>query len=79
MPCWQTYLEVARAGIETEVALASRVLPNPQQQVRRNGSLMVCTADKLGELKKEFDTLVRLGSPCEFWGYDRVVEVRLSP
>ena len=69
----KTYLELAQHGLELELDLASKLLPNPEQQVKQNGSLMVCEADRSERLRQEFDFLQKLDCTCEWWGEERVV------
>ena len=68
----KTYLELAQHGLELELDLASKLLPNPEQQVKQNGSLMVCEADRSERLRQEFDFLQKLDCTCEWWGEERV-------
>ena len=55
--------------------LARKLLPNPEQQVKQNGSLMVCEADRSERLRQEFDFLQKLHCPCEWWDEERVIAV----
>jgi len=69
----KTYLELAARGRDIQLQLASKLLPEPDGQVKQLGSLMVCEADRVERLRAEYDELQRLGCPCEWWGKDRVV------
>ena len=68
----KTYLESAARGRNVELELAKKLLSEPAGQVKQLGSLMVCGADRVGRLRTEYDTLQRLGCPCEWWEKDRV-------
>jgi len=70
----KAYLDLAKRGLRIELQLASKVLPRPKEQVKQLGSLMVCEADKVERLRREFDYLRRLGCDCEWWDKDRVVD-----
>ena len=69
----KTYLELAQHGLKLELDLARKFLPNPDQQVKQNGSLMVCEADRSERLRQEFNFLQSLGCPCEWWDEERVI------
>jgi len=69
----KTYLELAIRGRDLQLELANRLLPNPGEQVKQCGSLMVCEPERVQRLRQEFDTLQRLGCACEWWDRDRVV------
>ena len=74
----KTYLDLAQHGLKLELDLARKLLPNPDQQVKQNGSLMVCEADRSDRLQQEFDFLQNLGCPCEWWDEERVIEAHGS-
>ena len=74
----KTYLDIAQHGLKLELDLARKLLPNPDQQVKQNGSLMVCEADRSDRLQQEFDFLQNLGCPCEWWDEERVIEAHGS-
>ena len=74
----KTYLDIAQHGLKLELDLARKLLPNPDQQVKQNGSLMVCEADRSDRLLQEFDFLQNLGCPCEWWDEERVIEAHGS-
>lgn len=74
----KTYLDLAQHGLKLELDLARKLLPNPDQQVKQNGSLMVCEADRSERLQQEFDFLQNLGCPCEWWDEERVIEAHGS-
>lgn len=69
----KTYLDLAQHGLKLELDLARKLLPNPDQQVKQNGSLMVCEADRSERLRQEFNFLQSLGCPCEWWDEERVI------
>ena len=74
----KTYLDIAQHGLKLELDLARKLLPNPDQQVKQNGSLMVCEADRSDRLQQEFNFLQNLGCPCEWWDEERVIEAHGS-
>ena len=74
----KTYLDLAQHGLKLELDLARKLLPNPDQQVKQNGSLMVCEADRSDRLQQEFNFLQNLGCPCEWWDEERVIEAHGS-
>ena len=74
----KTYLDLAQHGLKLELDLARKLLPNPDQQVKQNGSLMVCETDRSDRLQQEFDFLQNLGCPCEWWDEERVIEAHGS-
>ena len=74
----KTYLELAQHGLKLQVDLANRFLPDPQQQIKQDGSLMVCEADQASRLKQEFEFLQKLDCPCEWWYEEQVIEVQGS-
>ena len=53
------YLDMARRGLEIEIDLARKVLPDPDRQVKRLGSLMVCEEGKIevNKLRREYERL----------------------
>jgi hypothetical protein len=57
------YLNMVHIGLEIELNLASKVLPNPTMQVKRLGSVMACDPGNIGWLRLEYDHLVVSG-----WG-----------
>ena len=74
----KTYLDLAQHGLKLQVDLASQYLPDPQQQIKQDGSLMVCEADQASRLKQEFEFLQKLDCPCEWWYEEQVIEVQGS-
>ena len=74
----KTYLDLAQHGLKLQVDLANQYLPDPQQQIKRDGSLMVCEADQASRLKQEFEFLQKLDCPCEWWYEEQVIEVQGS-
>jgi len=69
----RTYLELARQGRDLELQLAAQLLPDPSQQVRQNGSLMVCEEERAGRLRQEYEWLQKLECPCEWWDKEKVI------
>jgi len=68
-----SYMNMAKRGLEMEVDIATRVLPNPTQQVKRLGSLMVCESQDVHRLYNEYQHLCRLNIvTCEWWNEDKV-------
>ena len=74
----KTYLDLAQHGLKLQVDLANQYLPDPQQQIKQDGSLMVCEADQASRLKQEFEFLQKLDCPCEWWYEEQVIEVQGS-
>ena len=71
----KTYLDLAQHGLKLELDLARKLLPNPDQQVKPNGSLMVCEADRSDRLQQEFDFLQEPRVVLsEWWDEERVIE-----
>ncbi|AII43271.1 hypothetical protein KR100_07835 [Synechococcus sp. KORDI-100] len=74
----KTFLDLSQHGLKLQVDLANRYLPDPQQQIKQDGSLMVCEADQASRLKQEFEFLQKLDCPCEWWYEEQVIEVQGS-
>ena len=43
----KTYLDLAQHGLQLQLELANQILPDPEQQVKKSGSLMVCDEKNL--------------------------------
>lgn len=68
-----SYMNMAKRGLEMEVDIANKVLPNPSQQIKRLGSLMVCESQDVHRLYNEYQHLCRLNIVnCEWWNEDKV-------
>ncbi len=74
----KTYLDLAQHGLKLQVDLANQYLPDPQEQIKQDGSLMVCEAERSNRLNKEFEFLQKLDCPCEWWDEERVVNAHGS-
>ena len=74
----KTYLDLAQQGLKLQVDLAKQFLPNAQEQIKQDGSLMVCEAERSDRLKKEYEFLQKLDCPCEWWDEERVVDAHGS-
>ena len=72
----KTYLELAQHGLQLQLGLANQILPDPVQQVKKSGSLMVCEAERTSRLKQEYEFLQKLDCPCEWWDTERVVHAQ---
>ncbi len=67
------FLDLAARGRDLEVKLAREVLPNPSQQLRQLGSVMVCPQEDVPKLREEFDHLQRMHVACEWWDEAKVL------
>ena len=70
----KTFLDLAQYGLNIQLDLARKLLPDSGQQVKQDGSLMVCESDRSARLHQEFEFLEKLECPCEWWDEDRVVD-----
>ena len=70
----KTYLELAQYGMQLELDLATKLLPSPEEQIKQDGSLMVCESDRAPRLRQEFEFLQKLDCPCEWWDKERVID-----
>ncbi len=55
-----------------QVNLATELLPNPAEQVKRLGSVMVCEAKDVEEMKAECSRLQELGCECRWMGREEI-------
>ena len=74
----KTYLDLAESGLQQQLDLANQYLPDPKQQIKQDGSLMVCEPDRADRLKQEYEFLQKLECPCEWWEEERVVDAHGS-
>ena len=57
---------------DEQVDLAMKLLPQPAQQVRRLGSVMVCEGKDVEEMKSECNSLQELGCECRWMCMDEL-------
>ncbi len=57
---------------DVQVDLATKLLPQPAEQVKRLGSAMVCEAKDVEEMKAECSHLQDLGCECRWMGKDEI-------
>ena len=70
----KTSLDLAQYGLNVQLDLARKLLPDSGQQVKQDGSSIVFESDRSARLRQEFEFLQKLECPCAWWDEDRVVE-----